>query len=599
MSADLVPIKRALVSVFDKTGLDEIAKTLASFNVTVLSTGGTAAALRTAGVSVVEVADVTKWPEMLGGRVKTLHPVIHGGILANRKEESHMEQLKEHGIEPIDLVISNLYPFEKTVASGQAFEGCIEMIDIGGPSMVRSAAKNCDSVAIVSDPSQYSAIIAELTENGGALSLKTRRRLARDAFVATSLYDSKVAAYMSEQVGAPALVTRQYFQASPLKYGVNPHQKPASINTIGSNKLPFSVISGTPGYTNVMDALNAWQLVYETEEALGLVAAASFKHVSPAGAAVATPLTAELAQAYEVEGTDLSPAALAYIRARNADPMCSYGDFAAISGVVDVATAKILKREVSDGVIARGFTPEAIEILKSKKEGKYIVLQADPSFVPDEMELKEVYGIALFQKRNNAKITADLLKKVVTKSELSAQAQSDLILATITAKYTQSNSVCYAVDGQVIGVGAGQQSRVDCVKLAGRKVDVWHMRTHPKVRALPFKDGVKRPDRVNARVAYINDDMSANELAHWETLFTSKPEPLTAAERADYMKELKGVSLSSDAFFPFRDNIDQATKHGVSNIVQPGGSVQDAEVIAACDEYGISMAFSGLRVFHH
>jgi len=311
-------------------------------------------------------------------------------------------------------------------------------------------------------------------------------------------------------------------------------------------------------------------------------------------------LTPELEAAYEVQGKTLSPPALAYVRARNADPMCSYGDFAAISCVVDVQTAEILKREVSDGVIAAGYEPEALEILKSKKGNKYVVLQADRHYQPPINEVKEVFGVALSQRRNDAIITKELMqKKIVTKAGISDAALRDLVLATITTKYTQSNSVCYAVGGQVVGVGAGQQSRVDCVKLAGRKVDVWHMRTHPKVMNLPFKDTVKRQERVNARVTYINNDMTENERQHFNELFTEVPVALTAEETAAWAKKLKGVCLSSDAFFPFRDNIDQATKHGVSFVVQPGGSLQDTAVIEACDEYGIGMGFTEVRLFHH
>lgn len=478
---------------------------------------------------------------MLGGRVKTLHPCIHGGLLANRADAAHMATLEELGVQPIDLVVSNLYPFEKTVAGGGAFEECIEMIDIGGPTMVRAAAKNCDSVAIVTDPTQYDSVIAEMRAHNGALSRATRRGLAREAFVRTARYDGLVAAYFAGQTDASPKVFREYTQQFPLKYGVNPHQAPAGLSTVGTaHGMPFEVLNGAPGYTNLMDALNSWQLVSELQAALGLPAAASFKHVSPAGAAVAVPLTPELLEVYEVPAdAEVSPQAAAYIRARNADPMSSFGDFIALSGVCDEATALLIKREVSDGVIAAGFEPKALEILKAKKGGKYLVLKGDPAFSPPADEYKEVYGVAVSQKRNDCVITPELMRNVVTAAApMPEDAVRDLVVATIAVKYTQSNSVCFALGGQVIGVGAGQQSRVDCVKLAGRKVATWHARRHPKVRALKFKPDVKRVDRVNARVAFIADDMTVAERALWEGLFEEPPAMLTPDERTAWVPSL-------------------------------------------------------------
>jgi len=595
-----LPIKRALVSVYDKTGIEELGKGLKELGIAVISTGGTAKKLATAGVDVIQVESVTKWPEMMDGRVKTLHPCIHGGLLANRANPDHMATLKELEVEPIDLVVCNLYKFEEAVAEGNPFEGCIEKIDVGGPTMVRAAAKNCDSVAILTSPDQYTSFLEELKANGGALSRASRRGLARQAFALTAKYDAAIASYFCDQTEAPPLRTRQYLQETPLKYGVNPHQKPAALSRVVGYGMPFDILNGAPGYTNLMDALNSWQLVVELEAAVGLPAAASFKHVSPAGAAVGVPLSDEMLQVYEATGQELTPTALAYLRARNADPMSSFGDFIAISGVVDVATAKLIKREVSDGIIAGGFVPEALEILKAKKGGKYLVLKGNPDFKPPVDEYKEVYGVAVSQKRNDAIITKDLLTEVVTKEKaIPDEASIDLLIATIAVKYTQSNSVCFAAGGQVVGVGAGQQSRVDCVKLAGRKVLMWHLRQHPKVMALKFKEGVKRVDRVNARVAYILDDMTPPERKLWEALFDEPPVMLTADERKEWCDSLTGVSLSSDAFFPFRDNIDQATKFGVKFIVQPGGSNGDDAVIGACDDYGIAMAFSKLRLFHH
>ncbi len=399
---------------------------------------------------------------------------------------------------------------------------------------------------------------------------------------------------------APASLQRAYRHRLALKYGCNPHQQPAALYTAEERDLPFRVLNGTPGYINLLDALNAWQLVRELRAALGLPAAASFKHVSPAGAAVAVPLDAALERVYEVEGKALSPQALAYVRARGADPLSSFGDFAALSDPLDAATAEVLRTEVSDGVIAPAFEPKALEVLRAKKGGGFIVLQGDPDYVPPETELKDVFGVTFLQRRNDTALTPAHLQRVVTRSTaLPPEAVRDLLLAAIAVKYTQSNSVGYALGGQLIGVGAGQQSRVDCTRLAGRKAEVWWLRQHPRVLALPFRPGVRRVDRTNARVRFIEGDFTPPELAAWQAHFDPPPPPLTAGEKAQWLEGLRGVSLASDAFFPFRDNIDQAAKRGVAYMVQPGGSVADAAVIDACNEYGMAMAFSGLRLFHH
>jgi phosphoribosylaminoimidazolecarboxamide formyltransferase/IMP cyclohydrolase len=395
-------------------------------------------------------------------------------------------------------------------------------------------------------------------------------------------------------------VTRSYAPQLALKYGCNPHQVPAGVYALSGHEFPFRVLNGTPGYINLLDALNAWQLVRELREALGLPAAASFKHVSPAGAAVATPLSPVLAEVYGVDPKQLSPQALAYVRARGADPKSSFGDFAAFSDPVDESCAELLRTEVSDGLIAPGFEGRALEILKAKKGGGFIVLQADPTYRPPAEEFKEVYGVGFAQRRNDILLTrAHLAKRVTTRTDLTPAAERDLLLAAITVKYTQSNSVGYALDGQMIGVGAGQQSRVDCTRLAGRKAEVWFLRQHPRVRELPFRSDVKRVDRTNARVRMVEGDFTPPEHAAWAALFEKAPEPLSADDQARWVSGLKGVSLASDAFFPFRDNIDQAARRGVAYIVQPGGSVADEGVIQACNEYGMVMAFSGVRLFHH
>ena len=394
---------------------------------------------------------------------------------------------------------------------------------------------------------------------------------------------------------------QNYLQQFELKYGCNPHQKPAAIHSLEGHKLPFSVLNGQPGYINLLDALNAWQLVQELDEVLGLPAAASFKHVSPAGAAVSVPLNGILKEVYDCKDLELSQLATAYIRARGADPLSSFGDFISLSRKVDLSTAKLIRKMVSDGIIAPGFDDDALKLLKEKKGGKYLILLADTEFRAPETEFREVYGVGFSQLRNTVKINEkSLLTEVVTKKkQLSATARRDLILASITLKYTQSNSVAYALDGQMIGIGGGQQSRVDCTKLAGSKAETWFMRQHPKVRNLPFHEKVSNVERTNARILCIDGGMTDLELRAWKSKFSAPVGALPQEEKVAWLAKLKGVSLSSDAFFPFRDNIDQASKRGVNFIVQPGGSNRDEEVISASDEYEMVMAFSGIRLFHH
>ena len=386
-----------------------------------------------------------------------------------------------------------------------------------------------------------------------------------------------------------------------LKYGCNPNQSSARVYMKDGGDLPFEVMNGRPGYINLLDAFNSYQLVKELKEATGLPAAASFKHVSPAGAAVATDMSDTLKKIYYVDDLKLSPLAVAYACARGADRMSSYGDFVALSDVCDVETATLLKREVSDGVVAPGYTEEALEILKTKKKGNYCVLKIDPGYVPSLIESKEVYGITFEQERNNAKITTDLFQNRPTKNkDIPEAAQRDLLIALITLKYTQSNSVCYVKDGMTIGVGAGQQSRVHCTRLAGNKADIWWLRQNPKVLSLPFRDGVRRPDRDNAIDVYISDDYE-DVLADgvWQDLFTEKPQPLTREEKKAWIAQLHGVALGSDAFFPFGDNVERAHRSGVEYIAQAGGSIRDDNVIETCDKYNIAMAMTGLRLFHH
>ena len=385
-----------------------------------------------------------------------------------------------------------------------------------------------------------------------------------------------------------------------LKYGCNPNQKPSRIY-MENGELPVTVLNGRPGYINFLDALNSWQLVKELKEATGMPAAASFKHVSPAGAAVGSPLSETERKIYFVDDENLSDIACAYVRARGADRMSSYGDWAALSDICDADTARMIKKEVSDGVIAPGYTDEALAILKQKKNGNYNVVQIDPDYVPEEIETKQVFGITFEQGRNNIKIDESLFENIVTKNhDLPESAKRDLIIALITLKYTQSNSVCYAKDGQVIGVGAGQQSRVHCVRLAGNKADNWWLRQCPKVLDLPFKPGIRRADRDNTIDVYISDECDdVLRDGTWENFFTEKPSVFTREERRAWLDTMSGVALGSDAFFPFGDNIERAHKSGVEYISEPGGSIRDDNVIETCDRYNITMAFSGVRLFHH
>ena len=385
-----------------------------------------------------------------------------------------------------------------------------------------------------------------------------------------------------------------------LRYGINPQQAPARVFMKDESNLPITVLGGSPGYINLLDALNAWQLVKELKAALNLPAAASFKHVSPAGAATAVPLSDVLKKSYFVDDLDLSPLATAYARARGADRLCSFGDFIALSDIADVSTAKLIAREVSDGVIAPAYEPEVLEILKKKKQGKYAVIQIDVSYEPQLTETRQVFGVSMEQRRNDRPVTREDFTNIVTqKKDLPESAVRDMFVAWITLKYTQSNSVCFVADGQTIGVGAGQQSRVHCVRLAAQKADLWWLRQHPSVLDLPFKPGIKRPDRDNAIDQFLRDDVTPNEKADWKNIFVQTPRQLTPDEKHKWLSKLDSVTLGSDAFFPFSDSIHRAAMSGVRYVLEPGGSTRDDDVIRAANEYGMTMIFSGVRLFHH
>lgn len=477
------------------------ARQLHEAGLRLVASGGTAKALRDVDLPVADVSDITNAPEMLGGRVKTLHPAVHGGILA-RKIESDLADMVARQYQYVSVVVCNLYPFVKTISQpGVSVEEAVEQIDIGGVTLLRAAAKNFARVTIVCDPNDYDLVGKELLANQGTTLPTTRSRLAVKAFNQTAQYDAAISNYFRSQFSSG---TSQL----SLRYGMNPHQKPAQIYTF-HDRLPLQVLNGSPGFINLCDALNGYQLVRELKQALHLPAATSFKHVSPAGAAVAVPMTPDQLKLNMVDDlTDkLTPIATAYARARGADRMSSFGDFIALSDECDVVTAKIISREVSDGIIAPSFSSEALEILKRKKNGGYCVLQIDSNYVPDAQEIRTLFGITMEQKRNDATINAELFSKeniVTGGKQLSADAIRDLIVATIALKFTQSNSVCYAKNGQVIGIGAGQQSRIHCTRLAGDKADNWWLRQHPKVTGLQFKKSVKRAEQSNLIDAYVN-----------------------------------------------------------------------------------------------
>ncbi|EIW69716.1 hypothetical protein TREMEDRAFT_71419 [Tremella mesenterica DSM 1558] len=596
----------ALLSVYDKTGLLPFAQGLKSLGFRLLGSGGTAKMIRQAGIEIDDVSSITNAPEMLGGRVKTLHPAVHGGILS-RDIPSDLADLATNHISPITLVVCNLYPFVlQTSKPDCSLADAIEEIDIGGVTLLRAAAKNHARVSIVSSPSDYEVILDEWKASG-SVSDATKRGLALKAFESTKSYDEAISDYFrkmyssvdtSDEMRAGAGVQTQRMA---LRYGANPHQKPAQA-FVEQGEMPITILSGSPGYINLLDALNSWALVKELSQALNLPAAASFKHVSPAGVAVGLPLDPTSAKVFGVDDMpNLSPLACAYARARGADRMSSFGDFIALSSTVDVDTAKIISREVSDGVIAPGYEEAALEILKKKKGGKYCVLQMDPTYEPPAIETRQVYGISLQQKRNDFNINASLFNNVVTKeTELPESAITDLIVATLALKYTQSNSVCYALNGTVIGLGAGQQSRIHCTRLAGDKADNWWMRHHSRVLSLPFKQKTKRADKANAIDLFVTDQVGeGSERQQWESLFEIVPEPLSVEERKEHMAKLTGVACSSDAFFPFPDNVHRVRRSGVKYLAAPSGSIMDSACIEAADEASIVFCHTNLRLFHH
>ncbi|KAI0974655.1 AICARFT/IMPCHase bienzyme [Xylaria arbuscula] len=586
----------AILSVYDKTGLLDLAKGLVQQNVRILASGGTAKMIRESGFPVEDISAITKAPEMLSGRVKTLHPAVHAGILA-RNLESDEKDLAEQSIDKVDYVICNLYPFKDTIAKPNVtVPEAVEEIDIGGVTLIRAAAKNHARVTILSDPRDYPAFLKELEQ--GEIKEASRNTYALKAFEHTADYDTHISAFFRSRYADG----QQYLA---LRYGANPHQKPAAAYT-SSTDLPFKVLGGSPGYINLLDALNSWALVTELKKATGKPAAASFKHVSPAGAAIGEPLSADERKVYfvdDIQGIETSGLAQAYARARGADRMSSFGDLIALSDVVDVPTASIISKEVSDGVVAPGYEDAALEILKKKKGGKYLVLQMDPEYQPDTMETRTVYGVTLAQRRNDVEISPDSFKQTVTPKDFAVpeSAARDLAVATIALKYTQSNSVCYAKDGQVIGLGAGQQSRIHCTRLAGDKADNWWLRFNPRVLGIQWKKGTKRAEKSNAIDLLVSGELpkSGPEREAFEAVFEEVPAAFSEEERNDWLSKLGDVAVSSDAFFPFVDNIYRAHRSGAKYIAAPGGSQNDSAVYETAEKLGIVFVEQNIRLFHH
>lgn len=629
--SSFTPIRNALISVYDKRGLPALANFLVNNNVTIYSTGGTYGLLQQhlthSPNHLRKVSDLTQSPEILNGRVKTLHPIIYGGILARRHIPHDMQTLNSNYIPPIDLVVTNLYPFQETVANPNSTEDdVIENIDIGGPSMVRAAAKNFKAVTVLTNPAQYDNFTNAYTTE--TLTETLRKKFALEAFKHVTEYDMAIATYFDEE---DKTIYRSYQHLTDLKYGLNPNQKNAKVyypNTSQTSQPPFEVLNGTCGYINILDAVNANALVTELNTYFtdATPTAASYKHTSPAGVAFSRDLSEKECQMYNVTNADLTPTAKAYILARYCDPKSSFGDFVAISSTVDVTTARLIKREVSDGIIAPDYDPEALEILKTKKKGKFIILKSNTANTTTTTEeLRTYQGVTLMQNSNNTPaddnfsasriptaeefslITPQAATAATTTTPINANTtKNNLFLANATLKYTQSNSVAFSRNGQCV-VAAGQQNRVDCTRLAGTKLQSILLRFHPKsiqlYNALPSQ--TPRQAKTNALIQYLEQEFTPESHEAWRQLFSpsqAPPEPITDEEQKDYLSTIYGnndICLASDAFFPFEDNIDVAHRFGVKHIVQTGGSIRDPQVVQRCNEYGISMLMTGNRFFLH
>lgn len=608
-------MKLAIISTSDKSNLDILVNFLLNNDYNIISTGGTYQHILQCvdgeifdlSKRIISVESFTGFPELLNGRVKTLHPKIYGGILYDPNKVEHVKDYDKfnntmYKLEKIDLVVVNLYPFKETVEKNEKEEEIIEQIDIGGVSLIRAAAKNYKNVMVITNPNDYQSFI---DNHDYLVNLKLLKKdLALKAFQHTSEYDQNIVSYFDKRVRF-----RKYTEQNPIKYGCNPYQTNSFISSINNQDLPYQVLNGNPGYINYLDAFNSWLLVNEAHKNLGYIVATSFKHTAPAGVGTSRGEILELEkvlydlESYTDEKLNESHCARAFTRARNCDALSSFGDFIAISGIVDETCAKLIRREVSDGIIARGYTEEAFNILKQKKKGHYPILKGKWDINYDRLEYREIMGVALTQRCNDEIISNEYFNKVPTKNtDIGDEKKEDLILATITLKYTPSNSITIANGGQVIGIGAGQQNRVDCIKLAGNKANIFNLKRHPKSILLlnKFKEGIKRQDKINAVIKYVNGDFTHNELEAWKLLFVEEIELLTQEEKDDFLKgNMNELVLSSDAFFPFRDNIDYANRYHIKYILNPGGSIQDSGVIEACDEYGMYMAITSKRLFLH
>jgi len=598
--------KYALLSVYDKKDLVSLAKKLIENNYNIISSGGTFKKLENELDSymkdkLIPVENLTGFPEVLNGRVKTLQPQIHAGILADRKNETHLNDIKKHNINFIDLVVVNLYPFQEVVSKEHTYEQGIENIDIGGVALIRAAAKNNRYVSVFTDPSDYNLVDSALelstsfhNEDAG---IKTRLYLAKKAFLHVSIYDIAISEWFCDD----KYKFRIYEKETNLKYGCNPHQSACILKSIHPHhEYPFDILNGKIGYINVMDSVRAWELVSEASSILNNVpVATSFKHTTPAGVSKCGRLDDVILDYLNVNELQ-SLSAQAVARARDCDPLSSFGDFVAVSHEVDEETALVLKKEVTDGIIAPSFTDEALKILKTKKSGNYVILKAKKSNFSQGSEIHELSpGIALFQERNNYITSENDFNSIKTNNKnLSSNIIDDLLLANTTLKYTPSNSITIACDGRVIGVGAGQQNRVDCVRLAGRKAQIWINRRSQNTKKLMFKQGTKRQDKANARVLFSQKNMTQGENKALLQILEN-PEVLDLINESSEISINNELVLASDAFFPFRDSIDVAQSLNVKYIIQPGGSVADEGVIDACNEYNMIMCTTGKRQFLH
>ena len=590
--------KYALLSVSDKTNILLIAKHLVNSGYNILSSSGTYKYLEDNNIeNIHKISDYTQFPEILNGRVKTLHPKIYGSILADKNNTKHMEDILSNDCKLIDIVIVNLYPFDKIINSNHIEEDVIENIDIGGHTLIRASAKNYKNILIIVSPNDYDNII----NTWDSIDINFRKEMAKKAFHHIAKYDISISSYYNTDY-----YYRIYSKITSLRYGCNPHQIDSFICSLHDKNFPLQVLNGAPSYINFLDAVGSWQLVNDLQNITGYISAASFKHTAPAGVGICKKLDDILTIIYDVEKYDMTDTANAYIRARNSDPMSSFGDFIAISSQVDAVTAKLIKREISDGIIAPSYTDEALKILKTKKSGKFLIMQINPKYINNNLlEFREIFGMVLLQKPNKILTNSDMFTNIPTENKnLPEDMVLNLIIANTSLKYTPSNSVAYSVDGQIIGIGAGQQNRIDCVKLAGDKCKKWILRQHPKVLNLlkNFRKGIRRQAKINCIIQYINNTFTDIEYNLWKSNFRDEYifKPLSDEDKKSFLQDnLQNVCLSSDGFFPFRDNIDEAHKNGVKYIIQPGGSILDKNIISACNDYNITMVLSGKRLFYH